>query len=103
MTKNKINEIMFKRGFHLEKELKSEIPHNTMCIYIKENDVDRYNEYVILTEVCLDGTWHMFYQQPKMVGFMDSGNLENIENDIVFKKLYDMFNKQVELLRDGLT
>lgn len=94
---------MFKRGFHLEREIKSEIPPNTSYVYVKENDVDRYNEYVILVEVYEDGMWHMFYKQPKMVGFMDSGGLGKIDDDVNFKKLYDLFNKQVSLLRDGLS
>lgn len=102
LSKNEIDKIMKHRGFYYDKTIKAENPQNTSYVYIKENDVTRYDEYVILVEVFVGGTWHLFYHQPKMVGFMDSGEHGKLEDEFNFKRVYNAFNKQVELLRNGI-
>lgn len=102
IDKKELDRLMDRRGFYYEKTLKSEIPENVSYIYLKENDIRRYDEYVILVEVFVSGIWHLYYKQPKMVGFMDSGEHGKIEDEFNFKRVYNMFNKQVELLRNGI-
>lgn len=102
MNKQELDKLMSKRGFYYDKEIKSDNPQYTSYIYIKKNDVEMYNEYVTLVEVFISGTWHLFYHQPKMIGFMDSGEHGKIEDDFNFKRVYETFNKQVRVLRNGI-
>ena len=102
MDKKQIDKLMEHRGFYFDKEIKSDNPQYTSYVYIKENDVRKYDEYVTLVEVYVSGTWHLFYTQPKMVGFLDSGEHGKLEDEFNFKRVYNKFNKQVELLRNGI-
>lgn len=102
LEKEKIDKLMRKRGFYFDKEIKNEDPQVKSYVYIKENDVDMYNEYVILVEIYDNCMWHLFYHQPKMVGFMDSGLHGKIEDEFGFRRVYEAFNKQVRVLRNGL-
>ncbi len=96
-----ITKIMNNRGFRLEKTTINPDGGAT-CIFLKEADIERYAEHVILVEVLPTQTWHLFYTQNGMVGFMDSGEFGDIGNDIFFKRVYDLFNKQVNCIRDNL-
>lgn len=103
MTEIEIRNLMKKRGFNFEKKVVGEgynLPDS--YLFVNESEVNRYAEQVPLVEIFVDGKWHIYYRQNFMVGFMDSGEFGMLEDDVTFKRIYGMFDKQVKCLRDNL-
>ena len=57
------------------------------------------NENEIVVDVDQNGQYHLYYSNPTMIGFMDSGILDDIWDDKSFQYNYLLFKMQVEQLK----
>ena len=98
MVKETLIKVMKDRGFSLEKVLPGEYVGSSF-VFINETELQKYYEQVIIVEVYAKGVYHFYYTQSGMLGFMDSGQLNDIWDNDSFKYNYTLFHNQVNLLR----
>lgn len=98
MEKETLTKVMKRRGYSLEKVIPDEIQGSSF-IFINETELQKYYEHVIIVEVYAKGIYHFYYTQSGMLGFMDSGVLDDVMDDDKFKYNYTLFHNQVSLLR----
>ena len=96
-TEKTLIPVMKRRGFNLEKVIEDE--NGSSFIFVNETEIKKYYEHVIVLEVFAGGEYHLYYTQSGMLGYMDSGMLDEIMNDEKFDYNYLLFHNQVSLLR----
>lgn len=89
-----------KRGFEFEKEINFE--GGRSFFFLNQNELNRYYENIIILEVYELGSYHFYYKQTGMLGYMDSGDLGMLDNQEQFELNYKRFFNQVNCLRNGI-
>lgn len=87
---------MRKRSFTCEEVFRDEC---TSFIFANEDEKKSYGGNVILVEVYPQGKYHFYYSQETMLGFMDSGLLEDVFDSHKFNYYYRLFKEQVNSIR----
>ena len=90
MEKLTLLQEMKERGMDLQKV------DETDCSFMFANEWLRDN---IIVEVFPGGIYHFYWTNKGMLGFLDSGPLQNIDDDEKFDYNYTLFKMQVESLR----
>lgn len=98
MEKETLINVMKRRGFSLAKVIPDE-NHGSSFIFIDETELQKFYEQVIIVEVFGGSVYHLYYTQSGMLGYMDSGEMQNVLDDDSFKYNYTLFHNQVGLLR----
>lgn len=96
MSNETVVQTMKKRGFTCEKVFREEC---TSFVFTNEEEKKMYDGLVILVEVYPQGRYHFYYTQETMLGYMDSGILEDVFDSYRFNYYYRLFKEQVNAIR----